>query len=254
MRVPASFCGIHGIRPTLGRISLDGVLKQAESYDTAGWFADDPQILARVGAVLLDSAVEEQPLRRLIVADDAFALAGDGVAAALAPALDRVKALAAECESMTVCAAGLEAWNAAMHTLHQWEAHRTFGDWINQVNPRFAYEVARRFVTAALVTEREVEESEPMRRAHRQRMAEILTPGSVIALPSAPGPAPPLDMGAEEMWDVRWRLTALTCIAGGAGVPQISLPLATVDGLPVGLSLIAPAGADESLLHIACRI
>ena len=42
VRIPASFCGIYGIRPTHGRLPLDGVVGQARSFDTVGWFARDP--------------------------------------------------------------------------------------------------------------------------------------------------------------------------------------------------------------------
>src|SRR5581483_9618299 len=50
VRGPASFCGIYGIRPTHGRVSLAGACPLAPSFDTAGWFARDPRILERVGA------------------------------------------------------------------------------------------------------------------------------------------------------------------------------------------------------------
>src|SRR6187401_2279204 len=46
VRAPASFCGIYGIRPTHGRIALDGVCPLAPMFDTCGWFARDPEMLA----------------------------------------------------------------------------------------------------------------------------------------------------------------------------------------------------------------
>ena len=54
--------------------------------------------------------------------------------------------------------------------------------------------------------------------------------------------------------DVRSRNTALTCIAGTIGAPQISLPLGEVDGLPVGLSIIGDRGSDEALIKFAADI
>src|SRR5688500_36916 len=53
VRAPASFCGIYGMRPTHGRVSLEHACPLASSFDTAGWFARDPAVLARVGRVLL---------------------------------------------------------------------------------------------------------------------------------------------------------------------------------------------------------
>ena len=50
------------------------------------------------------------------------------------------------------------------------------------------------------------------------------------------------------------RIVALTCVAGSTGSPQISLPLATVDDLPVGLSLLGARGSDELLIGFAREI
>ena len=48
--------------------------------------------------------------------------------------------------------------------------------------------------------------------------------------------------------------SALTCIAGHSGLPQVSLPAAEVEGCPVGLSFIGWAGGDEALLDLAVTL
>ena len=82
VRVPASFCGLYGLRPTPGRIPLDGILIQAPSYDTIGWFARDAEVFARVGEVLLQRenppSGEGRP-NRIVVAQDAFEVADQAV-------------------------------------------------------------------------------------------------------------------------------------------------------------------------------
>ena len=82
VRIPASFCGLYGLRPTHGRIPLDGILQQAPSYDTIGWFARDVETFARVGSVLFGSDIAAGRPRKLTIAEDAFAAADDSVAAA----------------------------------------------------------------------------------------------------------------------------------------------------------------------------
>lgn len=251
VRIPSSFCGIYGLRPTHGRIPLEGILEQSASFDTIGWFAREPAILARVGAVLFDSAVEDAPSFRLLVAEDAFAVADDAVVAALAESLQRVRSLAEASETVRVCPTDLADWRGAMGTVQSWEATRSFAAWVDATNPRFGFDVAQRFFDSATISDADVEAVAPVRKAHCARMAEILTPDTVIALPTAPGPAPLKGLSQTDMWDMRARISLLTCIAGGAGLPQVAMPLGSVDGAPVGLSLIGPAHSDEKLLALA---
>ena len=251
VRIPASYCGIYGIRPTHGRVPLDGALGQSPSYDTIGWFARDFRLLARIGSVLLEAETTAPPPAKLIVADDAFALADEAVASAVAPLLAAAGEIAGQTERVSVCEGDIMEWRNAMAVLHQFEAHQTFADWIDEVNPRFAYDTARRFFNAAAITPAEVEASESVRQAHRARLAALLAPGIFIALPTAPGVAPLRAMRQSEMQSAREGITVLTCIAGGAGLPQVTIPAATGEGPPVGFSLIGLAGADEALLAMA---
>ncbi|MCG8544898.1 MAG: amidase [Alphaproteobacteria bacterium] len=254
VRVPSSFCGLYGIRPTHGKIPLQGIIEQAPSYDTIGWFARDAEILARVGGVLFGGEPDAEAPARLVIAADAYEVADDAVRAAHEPALDAMRALAGECESLRLCPASLADWQRAMSKRQTWEANRSFADWVDATNPRFAYDVAQRFFSGDAMTEDEMMAAEPVRQGHRDWMAEVLMPGTVIALPTAPGPAPLKGLAQSEMWDMRDRITRLTCIAGGAGLPQVSLPLCRVDGLPVGISLIGPKNSDTNLLALAQQV
>src|SRR5262249_51872186 len=93
VRLPASYCGILGLRPTHDRIPLDGVCALAPSFDTCGWFARDAAVFERVGRVLLRDDAPAAKAGRLLVAQDAFSFADPAAAVALKPALDRVAAL-----------------------------------------------------------------------------------------------------------------------------------------------------------------
>src|SRR5437870_3497699 len=110
VRAPASFCGVFGIRPTHGRISLEGACPLARSFDTAGWFARSGDILERVGEVLFSQTREEALPKRLLYADDAFDLAGSAATAALQPGLERVSALIGPAEGVYVSPDGLKQW------------------------------------------------------------------------------------------------------------------------------------------------
>src|SRR5712671_6604929 len=93
VRVPASFCSLYGIRPTHGRLDVSGMMRQAPTSDTTGWFARDRETFARVSAVMLGEAIPEMLPTRLVVATDAFALAEPETAAALQPLVEKLGAL-----------------------------------------------------------------------------------------------------------------------------------------------------------------
>ena len=81
-----------------------------------------------------------------------------------------------------------------------------------------------------------------------------MAPGSVMVIPTAPCIAPERDADPAILDAFRTNAMALTCIAGLAGLPQVSVPLLTVDGCPVGISLIGAPGGDERLLEFAVKL
>src|SRR6201987_4605894 len=66
VRVPSSFCGLYGIRPTHGRLNLTGMMSQAPSSDTTGWCARDAEAFARVSSVMLGEAIPAELPQRLV--------------------------------------------------------------------------------------------------------------------------------------------------------------------------------------------
>ena len=253
VRIPASFCGIFGIRPSHGRLSLAGVVGQAPSFDTVGWFAREADLLARVGEVLLGAGLRGAPRpRHLIVATDAFAIAEPATASALRPAVERIAALVDSSEERPVSASvPLADWFAHQRAIQGREAWETFGDWIDRNNPRFAFEIADNFLRGMRVEDTALAAARGFQAARRRELLEILAPDTVVCLPTAPFPALPLRQPRSTMWAKRTAISTLTSIAGTLGAPQLSLPVAFVDGLPVGLSLLGRPGADEMLLAFA---
>src|SRR6266849_10954809 len=136
VRVPASFCGLYGIRPTHGRLDVSGMLQQAPSSDTTGWFARDLATFAKVASVMLGEAIPSTLPTRLIIAVDAFAFADPEVAAALQPMVERLRALIGEVREEVMAPAGIVQWARAQRTLQPSEAWVTFKDWIERDNPR----------------------------------------------------------------------------------------------------------------------
>ncbi len=253
VRTPASFCGIYGIRPTHGRISLADACPLAPSFDAVGWFARDPTLLERVGLVLLGDAQSINPGTALL-AEDALLLAVPEAAAALQPALKKISAVIGKLQPVTVSGEGLPQWFQAFRLLQGAEAHAQHGAWVESVQPHLGPGVHERMQWAAGIGAEEVARAQETRDVVRRRMEALLANNAVLVLPTVPDIAPLCNTPAAALDDFRARAMSLLCIAGLAGLPQISLPLATLRGCPLGVSLIAARGADALLLSLARRI
>ena len=252
VRIPSAFCGLYGLRPTHDRIPLDGILIQAPSYDTIGWFTRDIDLFARIGSVLLQhsSRTDMRP-RRLILAQDAFELADPATVEALQPHVAAVSALIGNVQNERISPTGLADWAQRQLVLQGRQAWASVDEWIDRVNPRFAFNVAERYTMGRSFTDQQVQEAQRFREDIRTRVSGLLSDDAFICLPTAVGPAPLLGGGQQERAALQGRNSQLTTTAGNSGSPQINLPVGEVHGAPVGLSLIGPRGADEALIALA---
>ena len=251
VRVPAAVCGIYGIRPTHGRVSLEGVNPLAPSFDTAGWFAREASLLERVGTVLLgeDTATLSPGASRIA---DAFALAEPTVQVALEPLAARAEALLGRRPSVEI--GGLPDWMIVFRKLQAREIWATHGPWIEKVRPRFGPEVAARMEWARGVAHQPPADEADRRRAFTARLAAILGSVGILLLPTAPDIAPLRGLEGTSSQSFRDRTLSMTAIASMARLPQINIPAGRVNGCPVGLSLIGPRGSDRALLSLAVQL
>ena len=254
VRLPASYCGILGLRPSHGRIPLDGVCPLAPSFDTCGWFARDASVFEQVGRVLLRDAAPARVPRRLLVAQDAFRSADEAATAALKPALGKVAALVGAPESVTAGDESLVQWMDYFRFPQGAEAWAAHGEWVTRVQPQFGPAIKGRFAWAQTIALRDVARARARREEITRRMDELLRDDAVLALPSAPGIALLRNSPLKAVDELRTRALPMLCIAGLTRLPQVSLPLASLDGCPLGLSLIAARGNDTLLLDIARKV
>jgi amidase len=250
VRVPASFCGLYGIRPTHGRLDTTGMLPQAPSSDTTGWFARDAETFARVSTVLLGEAPGALPTR-LLIATDAFAFADPEVAEALQSMVARLSRIVREVREEIMAPQGLSVWARAQRTLQPVEAWNTFRGWVETANPRMAFSVAAGLLNGARMPAGEQQWAEMMRLEARARLRHLLPPGTILCLPTTAFPAPLRGLSQPVLQPLKDRISCLCAQGGLTGSPQVSLPGATVNGAPVGLSIIGGRGTDATLIAVA---
>jgi amidase len=252
VRIPASYCGLLGIRPGLGQVPAEGVLEFAPAFDVVGWFAKTGKLMRLAGGVLLPERRERAPLNRILIASDAFACAALDVNGALAPAADMVASHFGEQGEVTVSPDGLAAWYETFRTIQGFEVWRSLGGWVREVNPKLGDGVKDRLSWASTVTPDMYAAAMAKRSQIMKRLDELLPPGTALCLPTAPR-VPPLRNMQAGFTEQEYRAQAMQilCIAGLSGLPQITLPLASLNGLPLGISVIGWRSSEFELLSLA---
>ena len=254
VRVPAALCGLYGIRTTLGRVDKRGAMDMSPSFDTIGWFSATPGVFRRVGAALLGGGGDRSPVASLIVADDAFAEADAPVATLLRAALDAMAAALPEPQHARIAPGGLDPWRDVVRIIQAHEIWQVYGRFVEDKHPRFGPGVAERMQTASKITQAEADAARKLHAQARSHILGLVKPGTIVALPSAPCIAPRIDASPAEQESYRTHVMRLTCIAGLGGLPQVSIPVGTVAGCPVGLSFIGWSGGDEALLDLVAAV
>ncbi|MHA4867294.1 amidase [Duganella sp. PWIR1] len=266
-RVPASYCGLWGLRTTHDALPRTAMVPLHPGFDTPTWLACDGATFGRVAEVLLAGQASAK-FSRVLMLDDALAQAdavfhslAEQIYAALAQSMpaQRTRAAASPQQMPTqhanVAAQALEHWREIYVALAAHEAWQVHGEWITAASPRFGAAIAGRWELARQAgTRNDVDAARASQASIRAEVRALLGNDAVAVLPSAASVAPLLDAPEAEIDEVRRRTLRITCIAGLAGLPQVSIPGWTADGLPIGISLLGPAGSDRALVQLAMSL
>ena len=243
IRVPAAYHGLWGIRTTHGLVPTDGLLPLAPSFDTVGWLARSPELLARVAEVLLPEGPGGSD--ELVVVPGLLDRAGPDVAAAVTGWLEG-RATTTEEHDL----AQLPDWLTAFQTLQAWEAWQQHGPWLENRMDTLGADVRSRFKTGSRVSDEQADQARGVVAAARSEIRDLVG-DRVLVLPSASSVAPRTGSGlAERLQEVRTATMQLTCLAGLGGLPAVSVPVQTEDGLPAGVCLVAAPCRDRELLAL----
>jgi amidase len=253
-RVPASYCGLWGLRTTHGLVSTEGLVPLHPSFDTATWLAWDADTFEQVGKVLLPPSSTE--FTRLLTPPEAWALADPVFEQPLKRARDALIALlgAPAIATPWLHQGSLADWRQTYATAGAHEGWRVHGEWITRHQPHFGPAIAARWVHASQVSDADAEDARAQVARIRSQVCELIGPQGVALLPSAASLAPFRDADPAAVDAVRLRTMAITCIAGLAGLPQVNIPLQSEEGVPLGVSLVGPADSDLALIGLARRL
>ena len=249
VRVPASFCGLYGLRTTFGRVSVAGIMAMAPSFDTVGWLARDATTLKRVGEIYFGPIGAFKPAR-LLLARDAFDIPVHQIGEALLPAAQSLGRMT----EVTLFEEGVEHWLETFRPLQLSDLWSTLGAWGTMPGRTLSPAVAERLELSSHVDPSKFAAAVVRREILTDRLVKLLGDDGVLVLPTAHDLPPLRDAPVSAQIEFREKTLALTCVASLCRLPQINIPAVTVDGCPVGLSFIAGPRGDQLLLDLAEKI
>ncbi len=255
VRAPASYCGLIGLRTSHGRISLEGTMPLAHSFDVFGWFTQNLATYRRVGEVLLGDDLSDTPLSRpiTVTALDGCLL-GDEEQQAHGAAFKRVTGALGQPDKIDGFEKPLDDWYWTMRYLQAREAWLEHEEWISSSKPDLGPGVKDRFEFGIGISDEDYAGYSNTRAEMRDELAAILGEDGYLIMPTVPSAAPLRDASHDSLQEFREKAIHLLCVSGLTGFPQITLPLATVHGAPMGISLLGPKGSDKRLIELAAWV
>ena len=266
VRVPAANCGIWGIRPTHGLVSVAGVNPLSPAFDTVGVLASTANVLFNAASVLLSASIPENPKPATIhLIKEAFEVADPQIAAAVLDCAETMKDVFGDCLRETSIreidvensVQDLSNWYEIYRVLQRAEAWNCLGAWIESAKPEMGSMIRESIELARELDRRLVPPILKQREEYFLKMKSFLGKNDLLCIPTAASVAPrkgTIERRDQAVNGYYFRTLSLTSVAGVARSPQISMPLADLNGIPVGVSLMGRHHEDAFLLGVARRI
>jgi amidase len=250
IRAPASFCGLYGIRPTHGKISLDHSCGLAPSFDTLGWLTKDPVLLNQIGKVLLTPSFNDSfssQVTKFYFLKEAF----DVIDPMYSKILKESASHLGTFHEVSIGNDSLLEWADQFRILQGAEVWNNLGSWVGSHWDALSPPIRARFEMASNLKEEHIAQAKSKWLEIKEKMNQLLDPGTVLVLPTVAGIAPLLNAQNDELEIYRKQCFQLLCISGLCGTPQISLPITQFEQAPLGISIMGARNSDLQLLQIA---
>lgn len=252
IRVPASLCGIYGLKPTHGGLPVEGVFPFAESFDDIGPFTTSVADMACVWQVLAGSDTAEEHNRKLRVAR----LGGrflDNVSPEQIAAMTAIAPDAPMIELPDIARARSTAF-----LITACEGGALHREALARDAMAFDPQTRDRLIAGALLPPALHDAAQAFRASYRQRILALMAEHDVLLAPAAPCVAPPIAdpriMIDGALAPARADLGIHTQPISFTGLPSLAVPLHRPGQLPLGLQLIGKPGTEQLLFQFAARL
>lgn len=254
VRVPASYNGLLGMRPTYKRIPTDGEAPYCESMDVLGFVANNATTFKRVAKELLKEDRKKTSFTKLFIATDCFDVIDPEVKDALETTVQFIGDTLGFVEEVTLAPEGLNKWTEIFRIVQGYEVWESYGGFINKYRPRLSPGPKERFQWASKITLQQYYQAYKKMGEIKEHFEKLLTPETLLVLPTASSIAPLKSAPQDEITYLRNQSSNLLCISPLAGIPQVSIPLAKQHNMPLGVSLIGAKDTDLELANFAANL
>lgn len=250
VRVPASYCGLFGLRPTLGKLALDNTFELAKSFDTAGVFSKDLTMLSNVFNVLAEQKQQGKKATTFYL--------DSTLANQLSP--QRLSGLKHWCEEANIellscnlladTEQTLDGLSLLFRTIQGFEIIVGHDAWLKEHGDSLDPSIMQRVMWARSITQQQYVEAKAQQQRFQQKLMSLFNEmHGLWILPTTPSGPPALTMEGDELAEYRSQLMGLTSIAGLAGFPQLHLPMQGLTEGPCGFSLMSIADKEADLIE-----
>ena len=247
VRVPASFCGLLGIRPTHNRINTKGIYPMAPTFDTVGWFARDINTFKKIGFNILNQQDKSKSsFKDFVIAEDILELANSDIINLfnnyINNSFPEIKKIRLSKHNKDVIADNFRI-------LQGGEIVENVIPWILKNKPKISPEINNRIEMAIKITKDEINQAVKFRENLKKEIELTLPEGLIALFPTTPFSSPKCGQSDEQLSSYRKKLMEFTSIAGMTSRPQISIPKFKDNSGPIGISLLGWRYSDEILLE-----
>lgn len=263
VRVPASYCGVYGMRPSTGLISMAGVKSLSRSFDTIGVFAQKLDVLLKVLSVLLPEKIStnknvgslyypENILNSLrSEVKEAFLKSLESIGNTLEKKPEKIDFLDIDDEFDDP----IVGWTNTFKTILCAEMWNELKVEVNKLNLELGKTTFVDFSRLKNIKEEQINLAMLQQTKQFTKLNNLLSPNNLLCIPTTPDIAPQRNDGETNPKNLDYsKFRPLLCLASLSNLPQLTLPAAMVDGAPLGISLMSAKDLDFNLISIVSCI
>jgi len=249
IRVPASYCGLFGLRPTLGKFDLSNCFELSKSFDTAGILTRDLDLLNKIYKALVPENEAIQNVNAFYLDNSFLPYFSDQRLARLQTCFEKAGVKLIQGDFLAQGQWNLTELSELFRTIQGFEIIEKHGEWLAEYGDSLDPAILARVKWSSGISRDQYVEAQKQQENFQQQLTTQLHVNEVLwVIPTTPSGPPELTMEGDVLAAYRSNLMGLTSIAGLSGFPQLHLPMNGLSEGPCGVSVMGLPNQECQLL------